>query len=401
MTTERYFGVDIHKRHVTVAAVDAHQQLVFSPQKITVDNFEAWSAQHLTSLNHVALEATTNAWTYYDQMQPLVAEVAVANSHQLKLISASAAKTDKHDALVLAKLLAANLLPAVWVPPHHVRDLRNLTRHRSLLIERRSAHKNRLHALLHRHNLALPEGGPFTDANEEWWNALTVSAVESLQLRHDWETIDHLNRQIAEAEAEIAQCSVADEWNEEMIFLMQLPGLGLYTAMTILAAIGDIERFPSAQQLVGYAGLGARVRASGDRQQTGKISKRGRREMRTALIACAWVAVRWSSHWRSIFNPLAKRIGKQKAITAIARKMLVVIWHVLTKRQADRFADPEVVARSFMRWSELHHLAHSQETPRIEFVRTRLDRLDLLRQVASFKANGRVHYLPKPVNASM
>jgi transposase len=225
--------------------------------------------------------------------------------------------------------------------------------------------------------------------------------VERLQLKHDWETIHHLNRQITEVEAEIAQCSIADEWKEDMIFLMQLPGLGLYTAMTILAAIGDIERFATAQQLVGYAGLGARVRASGDRQQTGKISKRGRRELRTALIACAWVAVRWSSHWQRIFHSLAKRIGKQKAITAVARKMLVVIWHVLTKRQADRFADPEAVARSFMRWSELHHLARSQDMRRIEFVRTCLDRLDLLREVASFKANGRVHYLPQPADASM
>lgn len=79
-----------------------------------------------------------------------------------------------------------------------------------------------------------------------------------------------------------------------MTLLMQLPGIGLYTGMTILAAIGDISRFPSPQQLVGYAGLGARVRASGESYRTGKISKRGRRELRFALIASAWVAVRWS-----------------------------------------------------------------------------------------------------------
>lgn len=401
MTTERYFGVDIHKRHVTVAAVDAQQQIVFSPRKIAVDKFEAWAVLNLTAHDQVAIEATSNAWTFYDQLLPLVADVSVANCHQLRLISTSAAKTDKHDALVLAKLLAANLLPAIWVPPQHVRDLRNLTRHRSLLIERRSAHKNRLHALLHRHNLALPEGGPFTDANEEWWRALPLSAVERLQMRHDWETMHHLNRQIAETEAEIAQYSVADEWEEAMTFLMQLPGLGLYTAMTILAAIGDIARFPTPERLVGYAGLGARVRASGDTQRTGKISKRGRRELRTALIACAWVAVRWSEHWQRIFHPLAKRIGKQKAITAVARKMLVVIWHVFTKREADRFADPEAVARSFMRWSELHHLARSQDMPRIEFVKMRLERLDMCRHVVSFRANGRVHFLPKHGKASM
>jgi len=125
--------------------------------------------------------------------------------------------------------------------------------------------------------------------------------------------------------------------------------------MTILATIGDIERFPCAQQLVGYAALGTRVHDSGDAHRNGKISKRGRCELLTALIACA--AVRWSAHWRCISDRLIKRIGKQRAITAIAGKLLVVIWHLLTKRQADRFAEPEAVARSFMRWSDLHDLA--------------------------------------------
>jgi transposase len=401
MAATRYFGMDIHKRHVTVAALDAQQQVVYEPKKVSIDHFPAWAHLNLDAHDEVAMEATINAWEFHDQLLPLVADVSVANCHQLRLISASAAKTDKHDALVLAKLLAANLLPTVWVPPQHVRDLRNLTRHRSWLIHRRTALKNRLHALLHRHNLAPPEGNPFTASNEAWWDDLPCSPVERLQLRHDWETHHHLDRQIAETEAEIAQLSIAEPWQEEMTFLMQIPGVGLYTGMTILAAIGDIERFPSAQQLVGYAGLGARVHDSGDTHRGGKISKRGRRELRTALVACAWVAVRWSAHWRHVFERLAKRIGKQRAITAVARKLLVVIWHVLTKRQADRYADPEAVARSFMRWSERHHLARSQNMPRIEFVRARLDRLDMCRHVASFRANGRTHYLPEAASVAV
>jgi hypothetical protein len=95
-----------------------------------------------------------------------------------------------------------------------------------------------------------------------------------------------------------------------MTFIMQIPGIGLYTGMTILAAIGDIARFPTPSQLVGYAGLGARVRASGDWYQTGRISKRGRRELRTALVNSAWVAVRFSSYWRCKFEKMAARIGK-------------------------------------------------------------------------------------------
>jgi transposase len=163
--------------------------------------------------------------------------------------------------------------------------------------------------------------------------------------------------------------------------------------MTILAAIGDIERFPSPAQLVGYAGLGARVHASGDSCRTGKISKQGRRELRTALVNSAWVAVRFSDHWRQQFDRLATRIGKQKAITATARKLLVVIWHVLTKKEADHQADVQAVARSFLRWATEHRLARSQRVHRHDFVRDRLATLGLLEEVRPFRANGRIHDL--------
>jgi transposase len=393
MTTKRYVGLDIHKRHVMVAAVDDQQRMILTPRKVAVEQFEAWSRQNLQPSDTVALEATTNAWEFHDQLVGRVGEVQVANCFQMKLISASSRKTDKHDAVVLAKLLAANLLPTVWVPPQHVRDLRTLTAHRAQLISQRSAIRNRLHNVLHRHNLALPKGNPFSTTNEPWWAALPLSEVERLQVRHFWLSIHHLDELIQEAESLIAQKSVAAPWDELMTFLMQLPGVGLYSGMTILAAIGDIQRFPSAQQLVGYAGLGARVRASGDTQRTGKISKQGRGELRTALIACAWVAVRFSPHWRAMFEALSKRLGKLKAITAVARKLLVVIWYVLSKRQADRHADPAAIARSFMTWSSLHHLARSQAKHRLDFVRLRLARLGVLEKVSSFRANGRLHVL--------
>jgi hypothetical protein len=90
-------------------------------------------------------------------------------------------------------------------------------------------------------------------------------------------------------------------------------------------------------EMVGYASLGARVQASADHYYTGKITKEDHNELQAALIASAWVAVRWSNHWRGLFQPLAKRIGKQKVIIpAIARKLLVVIWYVLSKPELDR-----------------------------------------------------------------
>ena len=394
MSPNRYVGLDIHKRQVTIAAVDDQQQVVLPPQKVLIQDFSTWIQKHLNPDDHLALEATTNAWEFHDQLCDHVAEVAVANSCKIKLISASASKTDKQDALVLAKLLAAHLLPTVWVPPQSVRELRLLTQHRTQLVSQRNALKNQLHALLHRHNLTLPDqSNPFGHPQENWWAKLSLSPCEHLQVRHFWLSLHHLSTLIEETETQIARLSVTETWDEPLTRLIQIPGIGLYSGMTILAAIGEINRFPSAQQLVGYAGLGARVHDSADTHRGGKISKQGRRELRTTLIVSAWSAVRWSLHWRVQFQALAKRIGKYKAITAIARKLLVTIWHVLTKRQPDRHADPQATARSLMNWASLHHLARSLGIHRLTFVRQRLELLGLLDCVSDFRANGRSHFL--------
>jgi transposase len=112
----RFVGLDVHRQFVMVAAVDAQQHLLLDPIKVPLDTFPAWAGRQLQASDQVALEATTNAWTVYDSILPLVAEVTVADAHKISLISRSPCKTDQHDALVLAKLLAAHLLPAVWVP---------------------------------------------------------------------------------------------------------------------------------------------------------------------------------------------------------------------------------------------------------------------------------------------
>ena len=114
--------------------------------------------------------------------------------------------------------------------------------------------------------------------------------------------------------------------------------------MTILGAIGEVGRFPSADQLVGYAGLGARVHDSGQTHQSGRITKTGRKDIRYVMVEAARHASRWHPHWRAERARLELRLGTQKAIVAIARKLLVAAWHVLSHEQADRFAEPTQVA---------------------------------------------------------
>jgi hypothetical protein len=154
---------------------------------------------------------------------------------------------------------------------------------------------------------------------------------------------------ITEVETEINRLSLAEPWAELTPYLLQLPGIGLITAMTILSAIGEIERFPTAKKLVGYAGLGAKVHSSGQTHRTGGITKQGRKELRRVLIEAAWTTVRYDPYWHELFEALAYPIGREKAIVAIARKLLVVVWHVLTAQVADRKAQP-------CRWLVFHPL---------------------------------------------
>jgi transposase len=130
------------------------------------------------------LQATSNAWLLYDELKPLVGSITLAHPLAVKLIAAARVKTDSRDTIKLAHLLAANLVPAVWVPPVHVRELRALVNHRKRLVTQRTQVRNRLHAVLHRHNLT-PPGQPFAAHQQEWWLSLDLSSSEKLRVQQD------------------------------------------------------------------------------------------------------------------------------------------------------------------------------------------------------------------------
>lgn len=199
---------------------------------------------------------------------------------------------------------------------------------------------------------------------------------------------------MAELDAQLVQLSMPEPWASQTPFLIQLPGIGVINALTLLAAIGDITRFTSAKKLVGYSGLGAGVHASGQTYQTGRITKQGRCELRTTMVEAAWVAVEHPPHWKAQFERLTHSIGKRKAIVAIARKLLVAVWHVFTKQVADCYADPVRGAGTFIRWT----LKKRPETnPRLApraFVRQRIDQIGLGAEVERFSYGGQAYVLP-------
>jgi transposase len=390
----RYVGLDVHKHYVMVGAVDQTQQTVLPPRKVALADLEGWAEKYLQPTDHVVLEATTNAWYVHDLLEPRVERVVVAHPPQVKLIAAAMVKTDKKDTMTLARLLAVNLVPAVWVPPVHVRDLRALLAHRRRLVSQQTQSKNRLQSVLHRNHIVPPAGKLYHPDQRDWWLALDLAAGDKLRVRQELMMLDQLDTLIDETSAELHRLSLSEPWQAQLPYLIQLPGIGVMTGMVILSAVGDIQRFPSAKKLVGYAGLGAKIHASGLTFHTGGITKQGRRELRTALIEAAWVTVRFDPAWQEQFDRLAQRIGRRKAIVAIARKLLVVVWHVLYHRRVDRQADPERVVRYFLAWGRQAKSFARLGLKASEFARQQLDILGIGQELPTLITFGATYRLP-------
>jgi hypothetical protein len=227
-----------------------------------------------------------------------------------------------------------------------------------------------------------------------------LSPSEKLRARQDLTLLDQLAPLIGEVEAELNRLSLAEPWAQDVPYLLQLPGIGLLTAMTILSAIGPIDRFPTAKKLVGYAGLGAKVHASGLTHRTGGITKQGRRELRRVLIEAAWTAVRYDRYWQDQFESLAYRIGSEKAIVAIARKLLVVIWHVLSAKVADRRAVPQQVARYFIHWGRQLRVKSTLGLKASQFARQQLDRLGIGQELEQVSYGAVTYRLPPSTSSA-
>jgi transposase len=370
----RFIGLDIHKAYFVAVGVNAQREVVFGPRKVSVYQLETWAEQHLRLEDAVVLEVTTNAYLVHDVIRPHVGSVTVVHPPHVSLVTRVAVKTDQKAALALAQLHAVGLLTGIWIPPQKVRDLRALIAQRGKMVRLSTIAKNRLHALLQRKHLRLPEK-PFADEQRSWWESLPLTEIELMRVYSDLDTLAFARQQLAQIEDYLKRESAQDE---RIPLLVQLPGVGWLTAITILAAIGDVTRFENAKKLVGYAGLGSRVHDSGTTHTTGRITKAGRRDLRRAMVNAANHAVEDHPHWKKELTRLEPRMGRSKAVVAVARKLLVTVWHVLTKEQADRFAEPQGVGRTLLAHAYrvgVKNLPSGQSAP--GFVREQLDRLNL------------------------
>jgi transposase len=306
---------------------------------------ERWIVKDLGPQDAVVMEMTTNTWAMVDLIEPHVHSVTVVHPPHVHLITRAQVMTDKKAALALAQLHAAGLLPPVWVPPKEVRDLRAIIAQRRKMVNLATRAKNRLQSLLHRYNIVpLPRREMYAPEGRDWWESLPLSALEHFRIQTDLETMFFAQNQVERLEACLAGQSTLDD---RVPLLVQLPGVALMSAMTILAAIGDIGRFKSPEKLVGYAGLGARVHDSGQNRRTGRITKAGRKDLRHTMVQVAHIASQKHPYWKAEYKRLSKRIGRQKAKVALARKLLVAVWYALVKEEPDRHSTDTQIACAF------------------------------------------------------
>ena len=339
---DRYLALDIHKEYVLAGGQTAKQEWVLPPHRISMAKFREWASANLQAGDAVVIETTTNVWDIYDIVAPLVTRTVVAHAGAVRQIAEACVKTDKEDVKRLIRLLIADIVLEVWVPPVEVHELRGMISYRNRLVKMGTMVRNRLQGLLPRHNIILPKG-KLLDA--VWWLGQKMSALEKIQIQQELRMLEELDRHKTEVDAELGRQCLRETWSKQAVRLLQLPGFGVVMTMIVLSAIGDIQRFESAKYLVGYAGLGAGIHESGKEHIEKGITKSGRKELRWVLVEAAWQAIRISPYWKEQYETYLRRMRRRnQAIVVIARKLLVAVWHVLTKEETDAHASEEDLA---------------------------------------------------------
>ena len=304
---ERYIALDIHKEYVLAGGMNAEQVWVLPPRRIAMGKIREWAGANVRAGDAVVLETTTNVWDLYDIVAPLATRTLVAHAGAVRQIAEARVKTDKEDVKRLIRLLIADIVLEVWVPPARVRELRGMISYRNRLVKMSTMIRNRLQSLLHRHNILLPKGSL---RDQAWWEAQQMSVLEKIQIRQELVLLEEIEQHKAEVDAELGRQCLRETWGKQAVRLLQLPGFGVVMTMIVLSAIGDIHRFESAKQLVGYAGLGAGVHDSGKEHIEKRITKSGRKELRWAMVEAAWRAVRMSPYWKEQYETYLRRMRK-------------------------------------------------------------------------------------------
>jgi len=326
---QKFVGLDVHRSFIYAVVMDKEGNILLSRKYKSEPNQINKLLKELDPKETtIAIEACS-VWQYiYDYLfDSGYYNLVLANPLQVKIIANSRKKTDKNDATALADLLRTNMLPESYAAPRDIREQRQITRHRSSLTRLRTQLKNKVHAILMRHDIKTEYSDIFGERSIQYLRSIDLPMNERVELDNFLDIVENINSKISDTNE-----LVADYVNQHphARLLMTVKGIDFYSALTICGEIGDIHRFRSRKQLRSFAGLNPSVYQSGNTVRMGKISKQGNINLRWILGQCANVAIRNDSYFAKYYHSLKKR-GKHHnvAVTATARKMLDIIYTMM------------------------------------------------------------------------
>ena len=327
---KEYIGIDIHRKFSEVNVMnESGEQL--ERRRLEHDDivglreyFEKYSGAS------AVMEATVGWMWLADELENQGIEVHLAHSSGVKLIASSKLKTDKVDAKVLAQLLRTGFLPEAYLAPLDVRVYREILRWRTSLVKMRAMAKNRIHGLLMRLNIQFEATDIFGKKGREMLRALMIEEPYSSILLGWLDVIDFLDGQVKIVEDKIRKAISKDK---RVDLLMTMPGIGLITAYTIIAEVGEIERFRSDKAFASYCGLFPSTHQSASKVYHGRISG-GRRTLEWCIVESCHTAVRRDSYFATIFNKHKRSKGNGRAFIIAAREMARIIYKMLKEERS-------------------------------------------------------------------
>jgi transposase len=317
-----HVGIDLHRQTVVIAAVDDEGNSRGARRIECQDREAIIEAMRSLQPFRAVIEATGTYRWLYDLLRPL-GTVLLAHPLRLRAMVQRRSKTDKLDSQLLANLLRINQIPLAYIPPDNYQQLRDVTRHRARLSRQAATAKTQLQSLLARHNFVAPYKSVSGPRGCAWLGKQEFGAIDNLVRDELLLRLNHYRQQIAIIDARLEQLRAQVP---ELEAILDIPGIGLYTALLIIGELGEVERFGTAKQVGSYAGLTSRVRQSGDHCYRGAITREGSPWLRWILVQAAIRATREDLALKNFYQRIRKRSGAKKARVAAARKLAEICW---------------------------------------------------------------------------
>jgi transposase len=291
----------------------------------------------------VALETVGNWYWIADEIESAGCIPRLAHAAKAKVMMGNVNKTDKIDAHGLAILQHNNTLPAVWIPPHQVRDERELPRTRMAFAKLRNVIKNRIHATLAKYALSIDDGKElFSKSGRRWLENTILQLPQETQrcVQQELVLLDHIQSEISSLEDRIRQCL---KETPRIQLLKTLPGVGDILSIVIDREVGDISRFSHSDSFAAYCGTTPRVSGSGGKFHYGHLRKESNQYLQFAFIEAANVIVAhhnrktWQNrHVVRLYERVRARRGSAVAVGAVARHLSESAFWILTKLEPYR-----------------------------------------------------------------